>query len=54
MGVINLRHCQIAARGLLSRSSFLPDGRFSLEAEIEDTKGGRYSFSVTFEEIDVE
>ena len=32
----------------------LPDGRFSLEAEIVDTKGDRYPFSVTFEEIDVE
>lgn len=32
----------------------LPDGRFSLEAEIVDTKGDRYSFSVTFEETLVE
>lgn len=32
----------------------LSDNRFSLDVEIEDSKGSKYAFSVTFEDAKVE
>ena len=32
----------------------LPNNRFSLDVEIEDAKGSKYAFSVTFEDANVE
>jgi len=33
--------------------TLLPDNRFLLEVEIEDAKGERYVFSITFEDVSV-